>query len=213
MGTLFHKDRNTSIFARQVFPSPSHAHTFARSRATVAAAARRSDWESCVTHLACEYLCVLFPLGESSLPAVRFPDLWNKKDVQLHVHSKLFGRASRFFSSRDTRVRARVAIAPHHTTRTKIAGVVAKQSIYLPVMYSEATVAASSKLVVDPSLITKVTDYVKDFMSYYDPSHDFNHIKRVVHLAHLIQAQTPGTSRDIVTLAALLHDVSGAAYS
>ncbi|KAL7792145.1 hypothetical protein V8C37DRAFT_402560 [Trichoderma ceciliae] len=70
----------------------------------------------------------------------------------------------------------------------------------------------SSPLTVDPGLIAKVTDYIKVYMANYDPSHDYSHIKRVVHLAQTIQAQVPNTNRDIVTLAALLHDVGDRKY-
>ncbi|KAI5859273.1 hydrolase [Durotheca rogersii] len=62
------------------------------------------------------------------------------------------------------------------------------------------------------SLVAKVTNYVKDYMSHYDPSHDFDHIRRVVHLACHIQASVPGTSRHIVILSALLHDVGDKKY-
>lgn len=71
---------------------------------------------------------------------------------------------------------------------------------------------ASTEFTVDESLIAKVTDYVKDYMSNYDPSHDFNHIRRVVRLAHQIHASVPETSRAIVTLSALLHDVGDKKY-
>ncbi|KAL6865927.1 hypothetical protein ACO1O0_002026 [Amphichorda felina] len=72
---------------------------------------------------------------------------------------------------------------------------------------------------VDDVLIAKVTDYVRDYMSHYDPSHDFHHIERVVHLAHRIHAAsststtaaTP-SSRGVVTLSALLHDVGDRKY-
>lgn len=71
---------------------------------------------------------------------------------------------------------------------------------------------ASTDFAIDHSLIVKVTDYVKDYMSHYDPSHDFNHIRRVVGLAHQIHTSAPETSRDIVTLSALLHDVGDKKY-
>ncbi|RFU76156.1 hypothetical protein TARUN_6098 [Trichoderma arundinaceum] len=70
----------------------------------------------------------------------------------------------------------------------------------------------SSSLTVDPALVAKVTDYIKVYMANYDPSHDYSHIKRVVHVAQTIQAQVPNTNRDIVTLAALLHDVGDRKY-
>lgn len=69
-----------------------------------------------------------------------------------------------------------------------------------------------SPLTVDPALIAKVTDYIKVYMANYDPSHDYSHIKRVVHLAQTIQAKVPNTNRDIVTLAALMHDVGDRKY-
>ncbi|KAL6808833.1 hypothetical protein GGI42DRAFT_223286 [Trichoderma sp. SZMC 28013] len=70
----------------------------------------------------------------------------------------------------------------------------------------------SSSLTVDPALIAKVTDYIEGYMANYDPSHDYSHIKRVVHLAQTIQAQVPNTDRDIVTLSALMHDVGDRKY-
>ncbi|KAJ4146013.1 hypothetical protein LMH87_004843 [Akanthomyces muscarius] len=65
---------------------------------------------------------------------------------------------------------------------------------------------------VDEALIARVTDYVKEYMSHYDSSHDFNHITRVLRLAQHIQARTPNTSQAVVTLAALLHDVGDKKY-
>jgi uncharacterized protein len=71
---------------------------------------------------------------------------------------------------------------------------------------------ASMEPTIDESLIAKVMEYVKAYMANYDPSHDYNHIRRVVHLARRIQADTPGTSLHIVTLSALLHDVGDKKY-
>ncbi|KAM5352474.1 hypothetical protein ACJ41O_005197 [Fusarium nematophilum] len=65
---------------------------------------------------------------------------------------------------------------------------------------------------VDDVLIAKVTAYVEQYMSNYDASHDFNHIKRVLSLSHHIQSRTPSTRRSLVTLAALLHDVGDKKY-
>ena len=67
-------------------------------------------------------------------------------------------------------------------------------------------------LSVDDALVAKVTAYVKEYMANYDPSHDFHHIQRVLRLAQHIQSTTPSTSRDIVTLSALLHDVGDKKY-
>ncbi|KAF4511943.1 hypothetical protein G6O67_001139 [Ophiocordyceps sinensis] len=69
-----------------------------------------------------------------------------------------------------------------------------------------------SATTVDDGLVARVTDYVRDYMSHYDCSHDFNHIERVLRLALHIQARTPSTSRLLVTLCALLHDVGDSKY-
>ncbi|KAE8453145.1 hypothetical protein EG329_011212 [Mollisiaceae sp. DMI_Dod_QoI] len=72
-------------------------------------------------------------------------------------------------------------------------------------------------------LITKVTSYVEKYMSNYDGSHDFDHIKRVVGLAHHIHSQmttsppksnipSPPLDLDVITLAALLHDIGDRKY-
>ncbi|KOS20224.1 Uncharacterized protein ESCO_006204 [Escovopsis weberi] len=76
---------------------------------------------------------------------------------------------------------------------------------------------------VDEALIAKVTAYVRDYMQRYDPSHDFNHIRRVVRTAQAIYAaeeekkgdgEEPGRrlSLSLVTLAALMHDVGDRKY-
>ncbi|OLN85950.1 Uncharacterized protein YpgQ [Colletotrichum chlorophyti] len=64
-------------------------------------------------------------------------------------------------------------------------------------------------------LVAKVTEYVEAYMAKYDASHDFNHIKRVLSLAHRIYAQSPTTptlDKQTITLAALLHDVGDRKY-
>lgn len=73
-------------------------------------------------------------------------------------------------------------------------------------------------------LIEKVTAYVRTYMSNYDPSHDYNHIRRVSRLAQQLLAaetsdsgsdsQTPAPALDpvVVRLAALLHDVGDKKY-
>ena len=69
-------------------------------------------------------------------------------------------------------------------------------------------------------LVSKVTTFVHKYMSMYDGSHDFNHIKRVTGLAHLIYERlkddTPshveGMDLHAITLAALLHDVGDKKY-
>jgi len=67
------------------------------------------------------------------------------------------------------------------------------------------------------ALIPKVTAFVEKYMSKYDGSHDFNHIKRVVGLAHLIYKEMRAGELDeldlqVITLAALLHDVGDKKY-
>ncbi|KAH8596381.1 hypothetical protein B0O99DRAFT_620240 [Bisporella sp. PMI_857] len=71
------------------------------------------------------------------------------------------------------------------------------------------------------ALIPKVTDFVQKYMSKYDGSHDFNHIRRVVGLAHMIYKEKKESSPlfdeeeldlHVITLAALLHDVGDKKY-
>jgi len=75
------------------------------------------------------------------------------------------------------------------------------------------------------ALIPKVTAFVEKYMSKYDGSHDFNHIRRVVGLAHLIytevnkeRLESPLFDEEedldlhVITLAALLHDVGDKKY-
>jgi uncharacterized protein len=74
---------------------------------------------------------------------------------------------------------------------------------------------AESNLFASDELIAKVTSYVREYMAAYDPSHDFNHIQRVVGLAQTIHAKTavhPPLDLRIITLAALLHDVGDRKY-
>ncbi|KAL2277111.1 hypothetical protein FJTKL_00244 [Diaporthe vaccinii] len=69
-------------------------------------------------------------------------------------------------------------------------------------------------------LIKSVSSYVKEYMSHYDPSHDYNHIQRVHHLALLIldkesQSEPAAKSpydKTLLTLGALLHDVGDHKY-
>lgn len=67
-------------------------------------------------------------------------------------------------------------------------------------------------------LIAKTKEYVREYMSHYDASHDWSHIQRVLALAHRIEAeerkvrpQVPFDS-NLITLAALLHDVGDKKY-
>ncbi|KAI9900404.1 hypothetical protein N3K66_004666 [Trichothecium roseum] len=66
---------------------------------------------------------------------------------------------------------------------------------------------------IKDGLLSDVEEYVKGYMANYDPSHDYHHIRRVVALAQRIHAATGSpTSRDVVTLCALLHDVGDRKY-
>ncbi|KAE9971621.1 hypothetical protein EG328_005493 [Venturia inaequalis] len=85
---------------------------------------------------------------------------------------------------------------------------------------------------VPSDLVQKVEAYVEEYMSHYDASHDYNHIKRVLGLAHIIMTKEeerraavalqkgidPGTNNTayfnstLVTLGALLHDVGDKKY-
>jgi uncharacterized protein len=76
------------------------------------------------------------------------------------------------------------------------------------------------------ALIPKVSAFVEKYMSKYDGSHDFNHIRRVVGLAHLIYTEINGNKSQnsnaddeeleldlhVITLGALLHDVGDKKY-
>lgn len=67
-------------------------------------------------------------------------------------------------------------------------------------------------------LYVAVHEYVRQYMNRYDCSHDFSHILRVVRLAKLIAAEElqagshEEINRQIVLLAALLHDVGDKKY-
>ena len=68
------------------------------------------------------------------------------------------------------------------------------------------------------AIIEKATAYVQEFMSHYDASHDFSHIQRVLNLAKAIEASERARDPnllidgDVITLAALLHDVGDRKY-
>lgn len=69
-------------------------------------------------------------------------------------------------------------------------------------------------------LISTASTYVQSYMSQFDSSHDYEHIRRVVGLAKLIlrwekdtpQGDGPGLNETIVILGALLHDVNDSKY-
>jgi uncharacterized protein len=72
------------------------------------------------------------------------------------------------------------------------------------------------------NLVAKVSQYVEEYMSHYDGSHDFCHIKRVLGLSHQIYDELTSPSNNpfssdssasaqpldplIITLSALLHE-------
>lgn len=68
------------------------------------------------------------------------------------------------------------------------------------------------------ALIASVDQYVQEYMSHYDPSHDYKHIQRVLTMSHAILAQERVSSpqlelnETLVTLGALLHDVGDKKY-
>lgn len=76
------------------------------------------------------------------------------------------------------------------------------------------------------ALISSVEEYVKDYMSHYDASHDYKHIERVCGLtrtllegertrAPLLQSSESGTTKydeTLIALGALLHDVGDKKY-
>jgi len=62
----------------------------------------------------------------------------------------------------------------------------------------------------DDPLVQSVTDYVKEYMSNYDASHNWDHIERVVGLARYIYSKSANKADldlRVIHLSALLHDV------
>lgn len=81
----------------------------------------------------------------------------------------------------------------------------------------------ASKIAPAAELVSKVEDHVKEYMSNYDASHDFAHIKRVVNRAHTIHDKIianatekkqpiPQYDMTTITLSALLHDIGDRKY-
>ncbi|KAM3423225.1 hypothetical protein BST61_g673 [Cercospora zeina] len=68
-------------------------------------------------------------------------------------------------------------------------------------------------------LFRNIRDYVKEYMSRYDASHDFNHIQRVLALTKYILAEETKTNPskkydyESCILSALLHDVGDQKYA
>ena len=63
-------------------------------------------------------------------------------------------------------------------------------------------------------IISKTEDFVKGYMSRHDASHDYTHIERVLRNANIIVKNETSISYDlnVVTLAALLHDIGDSKY-
>lgn len=89
-----------------------------------------------------------------------------------------------------------------------------------PVPAANASLTSQDVTATYDELIQSVSSYVKEYMSQYDPSHDYNHIERVHRLALLIldkenQSDTgskPHYDKTLLTLGALLHDVGDRKY-
>ncbi|KAK8049399.1 hypothetical protein PG994_011129 [Apiospora phragmitis] len=67
----------------------------------------------------------------------------------------------------------------------------------------------------DGDLVASVTAFVKEYMSNYDGSHDFNHIQRVLGLSRYIYAHANNKETldlQVIVLSALLHDVGDKKY-
>lgn len=69
----------------------------------------------------------------------------------------------------------------------------------------------STTTMANSNLIDQAYAYSEKYMSQYDGSHDFEHILRVLGLAQKI-AKASNVDYEIVTLAALLHDVGDKKY-
>ncbi|KAF5877064.1 putative hd domain-containing protein [Botrytis fragariae] len=97
--------------------------------------------------------------------------------------------------------------------------VIHSPSSHLPSTITPNPNNTKPKMAQNAGLIVQVTAFVEKYMSAYDGSHDFNHIRRVVGLAHRIYKELkaeriggPDLDLQVVTLAALLHDVGDKKY-
>lgn len=76
----------------------------------------------------------------------------------------------------------------------------------------------TSTFVDEPTLVLVTHEYVKEYMSKFDSSHDYSHILRVLALSQQILAATQRNSphtvynSTLVTLLALLHDIGDKKY-
>ncbi|KAK7749638.1 hypothetical protein SLS53_000216 [Cytospora paraplurivora] len=95
-----------------------------------------------------------------------------------------------------------------------------------PIQHLAEASSSRGETVSHEGLIASVDAYVKEYMSRYDASHDYDHIQRVLRVALLIlkkerarasdqQSQAPNEvhyDETLVTLGALLHDVGDRKY-
>jgi uncharacterized protein len=78
--------------------------------------------------------------------------------------------------------------------------------------------AKELKMLQSQDLIKKAAVHAEEYMSQFDSSHDFEHIKRVVGLSHHIYSQLTSSNPkleldlEVITLSALLHDVGDRKY-
>lgn len=70
-------------------------------------------------------------------------------------------------------------------------------------------------VLIASDIISKTENYVQSYMSRYDASHDYSHIQRVLHNAKFIVKKETYVScnMNVVTLAALLHDIGDSKYT
>ncbi|OJD31934.1 hd domain-containing protein [Diplodia corticola] len=82
---------------------------------------------------------------------------------------------------------------------------------------TETLVSLKTPLHESKALVESVEAYVEKYMSRYDASHDFDHIRRVLGLAKYILAETQKGGPNVldetaIYLAALVHDVGDHKY-
>jgi uncharacterized protein len=114
----------------------------------------------------------------------------------------------------------RSTIRPSFTPTIRLRIVVLLQVLFksnnktsLLAMSAAPSIAEQGHSSIEASLVTRVQNYVKEFMNQYDGSHDYAHVERVLGLALSIASTSPKPCDfRIVTLSALLHDVGDSKY-